>query len=296
MKRRLPPLGCLRAFAVGGRELKLSRAAEELNVTPSAVSHMIRRLEDDLNVKLFRRNGREIELTDAGRKLLPAASAAFDLLQNAVDELAKDTRGGTLTVSARPYFAMKWLSPRIGKLWSFLPDAEIRLRNTNSTIDFESEGVDIDIDLRGSFDDPRYEVSYLMPGALTPICSPDLIKGDSPLRTPEDLCRCTLLRDTKNDFWPEWLDAVGLRDLVPAHNLYSDSTIMRVQLALSGQGIELGCLPLVSDEIAAGSLVAPFDFVLDSFAFCLVKPLNLKRKPSEKVAVLTKWLIEEARA
>jgi LysR family glycine cleavage system transcriptional activator len=291
MGRRPLPLNALRAFDATSRHMRLSRAAAELHVTPSAVSHLIRRLEEDLGVRLFRRVNRRLLLTETGQRLALGAQEAFARLVKSVDEVRGEVEGGTLTVSLRPYFAVKWLTPRLNRFWEAHPEVELRLHHTIRPVDFASQDADLAIEW-GRGESPGLECTLLVPGNLTPVCSPALLEGAHALRTPADLCHHTLLRETDHDSWAEWLALAGLVEHVPHHNLYIDDSNVRMQAAVDGQGVELGCIALITDDLAAGRLVMPFDLTLDAFSYYVVHPR--RRTLPAKTEAFRRWLLDEA--
>ncbi|MBI4207965.1 MAG: LysR family transcriptional regulator, partial [Betaproteobacteria bacterium] len=197
---RLPPLNALKAFEAAARHLSVKRAAAELNVTPAAVSHQIRTLEEYLGVQLFHRYNRALELTDAARACLPKLREGFDCLLKAVEVLRAQKGTGAFTVSAAPSFAARWLMPRLHRFFQAHPEVDVRvsarMRQVSeggkgtvaerATIDAWLADSDIAI-LYGRGDYPGFHVDKLLPLTVTPICSPRLITGQSPLTRPEDL-------------------------------------------------------------------------------------------------------------
>jgi len=291
MGRRSLPLNALRAFDATSRHMRLGGAAAELHVTPSAVSHLIRRLQEDLGVRLFRRVNRRLVLTESGQRLAPGVQEAFARLVKSVDEIRGQAEGGTVTVSLRPHFAVKWLTPRLNRFWKAHPEVELRLHHTIRQVDFASRDADLAIEWsRG--ERPGFECTLLVPGDLTPVCSPALLEGAHPLRTPADLCHHTLLCETDHDSWAEWLALAGLGEHPPHHNLYIDDSNVRIQAALDAQGVELGCVALIADDLACGRLVTPFDLTLDAFAYYVVQPR--RRTLAAGTEAFRRWLLDEA--
>ncbi len=291
MSRRLPPLNALRAFDAVSRHGRVARAAEELHVTPSAISHLLKRLEHDLKVRLFQRAGRGLVLTTAGHRFAIGVQEAFTRLAQSVEEVCAEVEMGTLTVSLRPHFALKWLTPRLSRFWEAHPEIELRLHHTIRQVDFESREADMAIEWSQG-ERPGLECTPLLPGKLTPVCSPALLKNPHPLRSPEDLCHHTLLRETDYDSWSEWLSQAGTDDRALRHSLYIDDSNVRMQAALDGQGVELGCLALARDDLAAGRLVMPFELTLDSFSYFIVHPRQ--RVLPARLAAFRHWLLAEA--
>ena len=290
---RLPPLNTLRSFEVAGRHLNFSRAAEELNVTQSAVSHQMRLLEERLGVRLFKRANNGLVLTDAGQRLLPAVRDSFARLEKVVAEIDAETRETPVRVALRPYFAVKWLAPRLGRFWQRHPAVELWLNHTIERVAFVDGDVDLAIEWSTG---ERADVGAdrLVGGGLTPVFSPALADGREALSAPADLGRHTLLHEESHHNWRAWLGLAGHLDLAPAHDLVIDDTNVRLQAAIDGQGVALGCRALIADDLAAGRLVAPFPTTLGDFAYYVVCPDSTMAKPA--VRAFRDWLLDEANA
>ena len=215
MANCLPALSALRTFEAAARHLSFTRAADELHVTQAAVSHQIKALEADLGVRLFRRLNRRLLLTDEGQLLVPSVRRAFDELTAGVERVRERCLGGTLTISTTPSIAANWLASRLGRFQALRPEFEIRLMATPRLIDFAREGVDCGI--RYGFGDwPGLFSERLFHAALTPVCSPRLLKGQEPLKEPADLARYTLLHALDDmDDWRLWLRAAGVPGIDP---------------------------------------------------------------------------------
>jgi LysR family glycine cleavage system transcriptional activator len=288
---RLPPLTALRAFEAAGRHLNFTRAAEELHVTQAAVSHQIKLLEEHLGQALFRRAGRNLALTPAGRALLPALGEAFGQIAAAVEGLGAAEQAGALSVTLRPYFAMKWLAPRLGRFWRAFPGIALSLHHSIEAVDFAREEVDLAV-LWGRGDWPGVAAEALQAGELAPVCSPALLAGPRPLEGPADLARHNLLHEESRDLWTRWLAAAGLPDLAAAHETIVDDTNVRLEAAVDGQGVALGWIPLLAEELASGRLVRPFEMALEGYAYYVVTPPGGLARP--KVRAFRDWLFEEA--
>src|SRR5215207_4120255 len=190
MTRPLPPLNALRAFEAIARHLSFSKAADELHVTPAALSHQIKGLEEQLGIALFHRRARSIELTDAGRLLYPGLHAGFESVRDAVGRLDRAREDRILVISATPGLTAKWLVPR---LWRFLaahPDVDTRIAASMDYADFVSDGVDVAIRL-GDGRHPELHVEKLFADSVLPVCSPRLVEAG--LRRVEDLARFPLI-------------------------------------------------------------------------------------------------------
>ena len=299
MARPLPPLTALRAFESAGRHLSFTKAAAELNVTPAAVSHQVKALEELLEVPLFRRRTRALRLTDAGQAALPTLCQGFDKLAQGVEQMRAHCESGVLTISVSPSFGAMWLVPRLERFRVRHPDIEIRIDGTDRLVDLARD--DADVALRygpGGYNGVR--VDWLFSQLNTPVCSPALLRGEHPLRQPDDLRHHTLLHVEWKDAepsWRMWLLAAGLHDIDPTRGPRFTMENMAVQAALDGHGVALIGDILVADELAAGRLVRPFDPSLStplSFSYYLLSAKDGAKQP--KVAAFRDWLLEEARA
>ena len=286
---RLPSLKALRTFEVLSRHLHMNRAAEELSVTPSAISHLIRSLEEELSVKLIRKSGRNIALTETGEQLAPRVQTIFRSLKHTVDDVREQTNPNILNVSLRPYFAVKWLSPRLSRFWARHPEIELRLIHTNLAVNFNNDRADLAIEW-SSGDRMGTKQILLIPGELTPVFSPQMVGADK-IKTARDLLNHTLLRETDHDSWKDWFESVGENYQKPPHTLFIDDSNVRYQSALDGQGIELSCRSLITDDVKSGKLLSPFKQSVNNFSYYLVEPDD--RKPSDATGKFTDWLIDE---
>ena len=299
MARPLPPLNALKAFESAGRHLSFTKAAAELNVTPAAISHQIKALEELLGVPLFRRLTRALRLTDAGQAALPMLSQGFDTLTRGVEQMRAHCESGVLTISMSPSFGAMWLVPRLERFRSRHPDIEIRIDGTDRLVDLARDDADVAVRYGpGGYSGVR--VDYLFNQVNTPVCSPALLSGEHPLRQPDDLRHHTLLHVDWKDAeasWRMWLLAAGLHGVDPTRGPHFTMENMAVQAALDGQGVALIGDILVADDLAAGRLVRPFDPSLStplSFSFYLLSAKDSAKQP--KVAAFRDWLLEEARA
>src|SRR6266481_6470154 len=216
MNGHLPPLSALRAFEAAARLKSFSKAAEELSVTPAAISHQIHALEQDLGVQLFRRLNRAVELTASARVLLPGLSDAFAGIQASVRRLRAHNDTGSLTVTASPSFAAKWLVLRLHHFQEQYTEVDVRISATDDVVDL-TKG-DFDIAIRyGTGHYPGLDVELLFTNEVFPACSPQLLAAGPPLRTPDDLSLHTLIhdhaveRDPLVPTWPMWLKAAGVK-------------------------------------------------------------------------------------
>jgi LysR family glycine cleavage system transcriptional activator len=298
MARPMLPLSGFRSFESAARHLSFAKAAEELRVTPAAVSHQIRTLEDYLGVRLFLRTGRAILLTEEGRELLPDLREGFDRLESGLARMLR-RRGADslLTVSIAPSFAAKWFLPRLERLRAAVPELDVRVDSSPAFSDFAADGVDVALRFGvGGYAPLRAE--RLFDEAATPVCSPELEARGGPLRTPEDLARFTLIHDESNagdasfPTWADWLDRAGVTTVDPARGLRFGLSIMAMQAAIDGQGVLLGRRVLVEHDLREGRLVRPFALALPVRpAYWLVCPADAWERP--KVRRFREWLLAE---
>ena len=295
MAGRLPSLNGLRAFEAAARHLSFTLAAAELNVTQTAISHQIKRLERDLGVALFVRRNRALALTPKGNEYLPGVRAAFNDLRLATDRLLHRDDGHVLTISTLASFAAKWLLPRLSGFQEAHPGIDVRITTSTNLVDFQRDHVDAAIRYgRGQWPDVRAD--WLMADEMFPVCSPALLAGPKPLTSPDDLRDHVLLHNAASDDWRLWLTAAGLpTDLSRQPGVTFDMIFMTVQAAIDGVGVALGRTSYVRDDISRGRLVVPFTFTLPADAgFYLVSPHA--RAESPKLAALREWLVVTAKA
>ncbi|MEM7563854.1 MAG: transcriptional regulator GcvA [Pseudomonadota bacterium] len=298
MIRQQPPLKALRAFEAAARLLSFSKAAAELNVTPGAISHQVKALEEMLGVQLFQRLTRAIRLTEAGRAAYPLLNQGFDKLDRGVELMRSHSDASVLTISISPSFGAMWLVPRLERFRSLHPEIEIRIDGTDKLVDLVRDNVDVAIRY-GPGGYQGVQVDHLFSPVNTPVCSPDLMQGNPPLCKPEDLRRHTLLHiDWKDDeaSWRMWLLAAGLYDFNLVGGPHFTMESMAVQAAIDGQGVALVGDVLVMDDLAAGRLVRPFDRSFSTpltFSYYLLSPKNVEESP--KIHAFRNWILEEAK-
>lgn len=290
MQRRLPPLNSLRAFESAARLLSFTRAADELAVTQSAVSHQVKTLEDWAGLPLFRRDGRAVALTEAAAKFLPAVTLALDQLALAGRKLqAVDPGQGWLTVAVMPSFAGKWLVPRLSTFRAKHPNIDVWLAT------FEAQtgalGADVDIAIRyGREDWPGLTSIKILSEELFPVCAPAVA---AQLKDPTDLARATLLHDELREDWAMWLRTAGVATVDATRGPGFDDSGLLIQAAIEGLGVALGRSVLVKGDLDAGRLVRPFATTLaGGSAYYLVYPPELENAP--KIKAFREWLLATA--
>ena len=294
MTARLPSLNGLRAFEAAARHLSFTQAAAELNVTQTAISHQIRRLEEELGIRLFVRQNRALALTPKARDYLPGVRAAFNDLRLATDRLLRKDDDNVLTISTLASLAAKWLLPRLTAFQEAHPGIDVRITTSTGLVDFK--GGDVDAAIRyGRGHWPGLRAEWLMADEVFPVCSPALLTGKRPLRRHEDLRDHVLLHNTNNsDDWRLWLTASGLpADISKQPGITFDLILMTVQAAIDGIGIAMGRTSYVQDDIAKGRLVVPFEIALPADAgFYLVSPEATPDPP--KLRAFRNWLAAAA--
>ncbi len=300
MTRRLPPLNGLRAFEAAARHLSFVKAADELNVTPAAISQQVKGLEAFCDVQLFHRRTRALALTDAGRAALPLLRESFDGLEEASWIIVTHGANPTLTISVTTSFGAKWLVPRLERFSSTHPEFDVRIDATEALADFNRDGVDAAIRYgTGAYD--GLHATCLLSDAAFPVCSPALLAGVCPLRSPEDLSHHTLLHvdwKMQSDFepnWRMWLKTAGVRAGSATRGPRFSSEALCIQAAAEGMGVALARSSLVRDDLEAGRLVRPFPpSIIEATQFCyyfVCPPQNLTL---DKVKAFRAWLMAES--
>lgn len=297
MPRPLPPLNALRAFDATARHLSFSKAAEELHVTPAALSHQIRGLEENLGLKLFHRRARAIELTEAGRLLHPGLRSGFDSIREAVSRLDGGNLDRILVVSATPGLTAKWLVPRLYRFLSANPDIDARISATMGYADFSSDGVDVAIRMSPG-NHPDLFVEKLTDEWVVPLCSPKLLEGPQAIRTPADLARATLIHYELPlvgavPRWSDWFESAGLPDADAARGLRFNVADHALEAALGGAGVALAYKLMALGDAQSGRLVKPFgpELPVRQRAYYLVCPKGHEKRP--KIRAFREWLLSE---
>ncbi|MEA2780420.1 MAG: LysR family transcriptional regulator, glycine cleavage system transcriptional activator [Rhodospirillaceae bacterium] len=300
MTRQLPGLGALKTFEAAARLLSFTKAAEELGVTPAAVSYQMRALEDQLGIRLFNRSSRVVQLTQAGGVLQLGVSEALDGIGRTIARLRGMDARPRLTVSSSPSLAAKWLVPRLPRFLQLYPDTDVRVEVSNRLVDFAQEEVDLAIRFgRGEY--PGLRVHRLFDETIFPVCSPKLLDGSPPLTQPRDLRHHMLIHvewQALGATWPDWrmwMLAAGLGDLDATHGLHFSQTSLALQAAIDGQGVALVESTLAADDLASRRLVRPFELSLKGpaeFAYFALSPPATAERPLVKA--FREWTIREA--
>ena len=257
MSRRLPPLTSIRAFEAAARLNSAKRAAEELFVTPSAVSHQIKTLESFLGTALFVRKRRQLTLTPAGERYLEAAAHAFDEIDLATRRVKAASNNCAVNVSVAPSFLTRWLVPRVRQFQELYPDIELRLSPNSEPIDFAWSDIDMAVYFgEGKWEDT--EIYFLHEVVLVPVCSPRFLEAHPTIDSPEHLIEHTLIDvSTRPDEWDQFLERLGVKRHERVKRLAFSSTSLAVGAAMEDLGIALADRTLVKREVRYGQLVKP---------------------------------------
>lgn len=289
MARRnlLPPLNPARAFEATGRLLSVSKAAEELSVTPAAVSRQVRTLEAYLGTTLLdRAPGGRMQLTPAGARYLSELMPLFVSLREATLAVTGSRYGGnTLRIRSPATFAVRWLIPRLASFHQKHKDIDVQLTTSFQPLDFQREDIDAGVQLG----DGRWaglSTLQLIPNVLVVVAAPSL-----QIRSKRDLAKHSLLHSlARPDDWMLWLEAAGIRNIDPSRGMKYETSLLAYQAAVEGHGIALAQKELVAKDVADGTLVAPIDFELDRREHTYYFAWATERPESSALKAFRKWL------
>lgn len=298
MSRPIPPLNALRAFEVAARHLSFTRAADELFVTPSAVSHQVKTLEENLGVMLFMRDSKSLTLTSAGKAYLPGVQEAFKQLVFATHQLHQSLGVPSLKINLPPTFAVKWLTPRMQRFMQAHPDIDLKISTAKEMVDFTREDFDMAVRYgRGVY--PGLYSELCLPVEVFPVCSPQLLKEAArPLASPQDLRFHILLHDestyadVSNPNWAMWLEHTGVTDVDATRGPSFWPSHLVIGAAIDGLGVALAKKHWVVDDIASGRLVRPFAGSMQvEFAYYIIFPEDRAKDP--RIRAFLEWMREE---
>jgi LysR family glycine cleavage system transcriptional activator len=297
----IPGTRALRTLEAAGRHLNFTRAADELGLTPAAVSYQIKEIEDQLGLVLFTRTSRSIRPTKAGELVLEAAAEALDVLARAVARARRMERGGSqLRLSADAQFAAKWLMRRVESFREAHPDIELRFDISSDLRDFEQDDVDVAVRF-GAGKYAGLTAHRLFDDVLGPVCSPMLLRSGPPIRKPRDLLNYTLahIEWSRQGItwpnWPMWMAAAGVEDFDDSRTVVFGTSSELLQAALEGSAVVLAESAMVAGDLAEGRLVQPLELSLrlaPEFAYFLVYPQNATDDP--RIAAFRDWILAEA--
>jgi len=300
MRRHLPPLSALRVFEAVARHLSFTKAADELSVTPTAVGHQIRTLEEYFGYTLINRTTRTVSLTTEAASVLPLLTQGFDCLGEASTQLRLAADRPILNLSVEINFASKWLVDRLDQFYQLHSNWEVHLDASQSLSDMAREEVDICI----RFSDGEHiglKAEKLFDEEVFPVCAPGLLDGEYPLKKPEDLRFQTLLHEDwvvdGEDTWPSWdtwLQKYCPADTKPAGNLHYSDSNLAIQAAVNGKGVALTGHVLVADDLSSGRLVRPFGSKFTTaveWAYYLLYQKKFVNDP--KIMEFRNWIFSE---
>ncbi|MDO6564542.1 LysR substrate-binding domain-containing protein [Amphritea sp. 1_MG-2023] len=287
----LPLLNALKTFVIAGHYLNFTKAAEDLLVSPSAVSHQVKVLEEYLGFKLFIRQNRTLTLTIDGAHLHASLEGPFDQIARALQDTLQNRGRESLRIALRPFLSSAWLAPRLNSFWGKHSQIEIDLIHNIKMPDFMRDHIDIAI-VWGKGDWPGMEAKLLIPGDLTPVCGACLIEQHGRPKSPAELSDHTLIHDEDRSAWDAWLEKSGVGSVNCKANLIIDDTNVRIQSILNGQGIMLGCPTLLRKELDEGVLVQLFETCLDTYGYYLIYPENIQLTPNMETFI--DWIFSEA--
>jgi len=300
MRRSHLHLNALRAFESAARLSSFSRAADELNISHSTISHHVKGLENALGVDLFVRKNRKVVLTNSGEALFPVLKSSFDQISASLDKLQVDQNDNALKVTMTPSFANKWLVPRLRRFQTSYPDVEVQLQPSLDLLNFNRDGIDVGI-RTGLGNWPGMRSELLMPVHMTPFCSPKLLEAGGDIKTVEDLRRFTLLHADVSlgigfeSEWREWLKAMGAHDVVGMYSLSFHDPGLALQAAIDGLGIAMGYAELAVDDVENGRLVRPFaEEVKHPWSYYIVTVEGDNR--NDQISKFCEWLRDETRS
>jgi LysR family glycine cleavage system transcriptional activator len=298
MKRQNLHLSGLRAFEAAARHQNFSAAADELCVTHGAISQQIKRLEAQTDLKLFYRHNRGVELTEAGAALLPILSDSFNRIGEALETLAQKSGSETLKVTTTPFFASRWLIPRLNGWRQHQDTMDVDLHPSLQMLDIA--GGECDIGVRSGVPPwPGLKSELLMPIHLSPLCRPALLKGPHGLKQPSDLrhhklIHADIVSHVRGEEWNTWLTAAG-EEMSDGGGLHFHEPSLALQAAADGLGVAMGYLEFVRGDLDSGRLVQPFELsVRHAFSYYLVYPRS--RLKADNVRVFAAWVRQEAKA
>lgn len=300
MNRQMPGTRALATFEAAARHLNFTRAADEVGLTPAAVSYQIKEIEEQLGIVLFHRTSRTIRLTAAGRLLFEAAGDALETLRQALGKARKLSRGERmLRVTADPVFAGKWLMPRVENFRNANPDIELRFDVSSQVRDFDGDDVDVGI----RFGQGKYAgltTVRLFDNMIVPVCGPSLLRAGPPLRQPSDLAHHTLAHidwSGQGLVWPNWsmwMAAAGVEDFDDSRCVVFGESSQVIQAALAGSAVGLVDFEMVAQDLSEGRLIRPFDLsikVPPEFGYFLVYPESSASDP--RIIAFRTWIVEQ---
>ena len=283
-------LNALQTFQVAARHQHMGRAATELNVTQSAVSHQVRALETSLGVTLFGRRGRRIELNPAGERLLRAIEQGFAGIASTALSLSTDAFSGQLSLAVPVSLMVEWLNPKLAEFLGRFPGLSLKLTYAERTMTSLPADVDMAV-VYSAHSFPGCTVTPFMRTAIFPVCAPELVRGALPM-SPDILKRATLIHEDDGDVWSQWFASRGLEQFRPEREIHAGSHHDAVAFARNGAGFAMTDWFLGGEALRAGRLVQAFGpRELDYDAYYIVTRVN--QPPNSPASALLEFLVRE---
>jgi len=293
------PLNALRAFEASARSLSFVSAASELHVTPAAISHQVKKLEQYLDIQLFRRLTKGLVLTNSGQRLQSELHVVFQQLDQVMSRISIRPSRNPLTLSAAPIFAVKWLVPRLQEFNQLHPEIDLQISSSLEIIDFKKNTFDAAIRL-GNGPYHHLNAILLFEESVIPMCSPQLLSTTRPLRNAHDLAAHVLLHNDSTAFdsemptWEKWLANAGAQDVDASRGLRFSQPDHALQAAIDGAGVVLGWQYLAQDDLQKGNLIAPLEHTMPlNRAFYLVYPNN--KNNQQNLTKFQNWMMDKLR-
>lgn len=295
---RLPPLNAIRAFEAAARHLSFKAAAEELFVTPAAISYQIKTLEEFIGVELFIRENRAILLTPAAQRCFSDIKGGFEQIARGIEKAQAEQKSGLLTVSAGPAFTIKWLAPRLHAFLESHPEIDARISSGLGFADLRHDTIDAAIRFGNAQDDALF-AKKLVTESLIPLCHPSLLEGENSLKDPENIQHYSLIHDDSLTFnpsapgWKECLQRVGVQHPNTERGIHFNQADHALQAAIDGTGIILGRRVLATPDMEAGRLVSPFpswEIATDmSYYFVCTQ----EKAQQHKITIFMEWITQQ---
>lgn len=301
MARKLPPFASIRAFEAAARHCSFKKAGEELTLTPSAISHQVKSLEDFFGLLLFYRHRSSLELTDMGEHYLQDLTKILDQLEMATNSILSSQEDASLTINLFPSLASNWLVSHMPSLRIEHPEINVRMITSMEPLEFKSSEMDFAIQYLKKEDVEKrtksgFLVDLLFEETIIPVCSKDYIKTNGPLADTGDILEGSLIFcDTESDEWLLWCDSVGLVYKEPKQRVDVDSRSLALKAAADGLGIAMGRTPTHDDYISRGRLITPFPFELvTGYAYYLI--YTERKGQMRSVQKFRKWILNTSAA
>jgi LysR family transcriptional regulator, glycine cleavage system transcriptional activator len=297
MSVRIPSTGSLRAFEAAARHLNFTRAATELGLTQTAVSHQIKSLESQIGSQLFVRDPAGLVLTDIGRDYLSRISPALFKIAEATGRAQELNNEKSLVVASLGTYSTKCLLPKLPAFKACNPDIRLRLLIADSFDRLDPNSYDIGIRY-GTGDWPRLQVDRLTHEQAFPVCSPDFLPQGMSWRSPKDLLNHTLIRiesQMLRDLWPLWFEAHGLHNVVAADEIRCNRLSVSLQAAIDGVGVAIARSSVATPDLRSGQLVAPFPDAIDTGGEGYYLVTSPERAETRKVKLFRAWALATLR-